>query len=667
MTIFEGLPSTWTLTTLGDIAVDIRYGLTATAQPDIEGVFYLRISDINDYGEVDQSGGKYIEFTDELERYLLEPGDIVIARSGSVGRSYVYQGSPDPWVFASYLIRFRIDQVAADPSYIGLYLRSPYYWHYVNATARTAAQPNINSRELARLPIPLPTLAEQRRIIEILRVANEIRQLRRQAAHIASRLEQSIYHEMFDDGLDWTECKIGDIVLSIEAGKNIAAQPYPAREDHWGILKVSAVTYGAFQPHENKELPRDVEPVLDYEVRRGDLLVTRANTVELVGASAMVRDTPPKLMLPDKLWRLTPDDSRVNRYYLYGLLNTPDLRREISRRASGTSSSMKNISQQKFLDIDVSIPPIELQKVYEERIRVLWETVVDNSTSAQSVVENLMDSLTSRAFSGELTERWRINQGASLGEAALLHRSLLDVKRKESTLREIETEQVTLAEREDLANILTNAIQPALAQLAESVELPSLVIIESFYREWLERLAEMVEPAINRRAFQSSLNTGVLNAVLRSHTSQYNALAEVSRTISASFASAPMPTEVRSILDAVLAATRWIDEWPPHDHPRYAVASQLSLDQKFIILACERQGRYFTLADIQEELDAPTDTVRRGLELLSSLGLIIPVTVPATSAEQGSVYTLVYRLVRDDDDVRLIDLGELSKLEDTSS
>ena len=128
---------------------------------------------------------------------------------------------------------------------------------------------------------------------------------------------------------------------------------------------MSAVTIGEFRPDENKEILEDVnfDPVL--EVKDGDLLVSRANTSELVGASALVEDTPSNLIIPDKLWRVVRnEDVEADFHFLYTLLNTPSIRGEISRRATERAGSMKNISQEKFLDIPIQIPPYEMQKKY---------------------------------------------------------------------------------------------------------------------------------------------------------------------------------------------------------------------------------------------------------------------------------------------------------------
>jgi len=90
MRLFEQLPFGWVETSLGDICSLIQYGLNAkSGEKTPDGVFFLRISDIREDGNIVSQGEKYVSISkSELSKYRLVDGDLVIARSGSVGRSY---------------------------------------------------------------------------------------------------------------------------------------------------------------------------------------------------------------------------------------------------------------------------------------------------------------------------------------------------------------------------------------------------------------------------------------------------------------------------------------------------------------------------------------------------------------------------------------------------
>src|SRR5690606_20795619 len=112
----------------------------------------------------------------------------------------------------------------------------------------------------------------------------------------------------------------------------------------WGVLKVGCVNYGRFRESENKALPADLAPLPEYEVRVGDVLVSRANTRELVGSAAFVHATRKRLLLCDKLFRLHYCPS-VNPQFLVLLLQSAACRHQLEADATGASGSMQNIGQ----------------------------------------------------------------------------------------------------------------------------------------------------------------------------------------------------------------------------------------------------------------------------------------------------------------------------------
>src|SRR5580700_1525181 len=103
---------------LAELSTDISYGFTASANPNQVGPKFLRITDIQN-GLVNWPSVPYCEIPlEKLEQHHLKYGDIVVARTGnSTGENYIYNTQKQV-VFASYLIRFRINQQIADPFFI---------------------------------------------------------------------------------------------------------------------------------------------------------------------------------------------------------------------------------------------------------------------------------------------------------------------------------------------------------------------------------------------------------------------------------------------------------------------------------------------------------------------------------------------------------------------
>src|SRR5690606_28793985 len=122
----------WSTALLAEISTDVSYGYTESASGEKVGPHFLRITDIQN-GVVDWSSVPYCPITEENhEKYRLVDGDIVVARTGnSTGEYFLFQGNEDA-VFASYLIRFRVDREKADPKFVWYNLRSHDWWSFIS-------------------------------------------------------------------------------------------------------------------------------------------------------------------------------------------------------------------------------------------------------------------------------------------------------------------------------------------------------------------------------------------------------------------------------------------------------------------------------------------------------------------------------------------------------
>src|SRR3954453_15084537 len=137
--------SDWEPTTLVAVSDSVDYGYTASASVDAAGPLFLRITDIVG-GTVDWSSVPRCTISEQkLAKYRLQVGDIVIARTGaSAGETYCIRSAREA-VFASYLVRFRLDIGQAVPEFIRPLLRSPSWWRHVRDSVGGSAQPQLNA------------------------------------------------------------------------------------------------------------------------------------------------------------------------------------------------------------------------------------------------------------------------------------------------------------------------------------------------------------------------------------------------------------------------------------------------------------------------------------------------------------------------------------------
>src|SRR5579862_2663629 len=180
---------------------------------------------------------------------------------------------------------------------------------------------------------------------------------------------------------------LGDILLGIEAGKSIQTLERQAEPTEPGILKVSAVSWGVFDPTAAKAVPPTYSPQESYRVRRGDLLFSRANTSELTGAVAISDRDHPNRFLSDKLLRLVVNLDRALPEYLLFALMSPSARAHIEANAGGTSSSMRNISQAAVLTIPVLLPSVEHQRALAQRLGVSLDCAREAARFAADQIE----------------------------------------------------------------------------------------------------------------------------------------------------------------------------------------------------------------------------------------------------------------------------------------
>lgn len=164
----------------------------------------------------------------------------------------------------------------------------------------------------------------------------------------------------FDLPDSWSWIRLGHVVIESGAGWSPSCEQRPREGHEWGVLKVSAVSWGAFAPEQNKALPANLEPRPEHEVVVGDFLVSRANTAELVARSVVVEDCPRYLMLSDKIVRLKLSKLIDGRFINFSN-SCEQARKYYAAVAGGTSASMKNVSREQILNLVIPLPPLAEQ------------------------------------------------------------------------------------------------------------------------------------------------------------------------------------------------------------------------------------------------------------------------------------------------------------------
>lgn len=240
-----------------------------------------------------------------------------------------------------------------------------------------SVQPLVTQSALRQLPCVFPSdLKEQRRIAAILSVLDE--QIEKTEALIDKQraAKQGLMQELLAPGSEscrsvaelqlpknWRLQPLSTFIERFESGVSVNSDDRPAQGQEVGILKTSCVYGGRFKAEENKCVwPKDRKRVR-VNPRAGSIIISRMNTPDLVGESGYVEKSYGHIFLPDRLWQTVartsvPTDFR----WLAQVLQWELVKKQIKDAATGTSNSMKNISQGAFLAALAPTPPFEEQR-----------------------------------------------------------------------------------------------------------------------------------------------------------------------------------------------------------------------------------------------------------------------------------------------------------------
>lgn len=386
----------WTTAALGELC-EITIGRTPSrAEPNYwDGPHpWLSIADMGSSGTIDRTKeGVTDDAAAKAAGRLVPAGTVVLSFKLSIGKVGV---TARPMFTNEAIAALQPRTNNLDPGYLFHQLRNLDLTASAN---RAAMGGTLNKKTLAEIPLVLPPLDEQRRIAAVLDHVASIRARRQSTSDRYDALAHLLFAKMTTGHQSATP--LGDLVSRVVAGRNIVALSEQSSHPHYRVLPVGAVTFGSFRVDGLKRVPADYVAPEDHFVNDGDLLFGRANTEHLVGGVAIARGTPTGTLLPDKIWRIEPLQGRIERDYLRYAMSSPGFRREVTRLASGTSGSMKNISKEKFLRIAIPVLPLSAQRTFAEHTGHV-EQLRQAAESHRGRLDALFVSLQARAFAGEL-------------------------------------------------------------------------------------------------------------------------------------------------------------------------------------------------------------------------------------------------------------------------
>jgi len=198
----------------------------------------------------------------------------------------------------------------------------------------------------------------------------------------------------------WTRGPLADVIDSIQAGHSASGEARQIGPSEVGVLTTSAVLSGVFDPSQHKAVAPHDRPRLKAPVTAQTIVFCRKNSEEVIGGSAFVEEDAPNLFLSDLLWSITAKGDADPRWLAY-VLQHPDVRARIRTVATGTQVTMKNISRDRLLGIEIAIPPLAEQRKIADILRT-WDQAIETLGNLRKELLQLRKWLRNNILTGRV-------------------------------------------------------------------------------------------------------------------------------------------------------------------------------------------------------------------------------------------------------------------------
>lgn len=398
---------------LGDVCQGPQYGWTTSAS-QTGRLKLLRTTDISS-GKCDWSTVPACrDEPDEPEKYLLEDGDIVISRAGSVGKSFIIE-KPERAVFASYLVRFK---PLIEPRYVYWFLQSSAYWQQITEKTAGIAVPNINASKLRDVAIPIAPLAEQSRIIAridelfteitdgetaLARAHDDLDTWRRALLKVAVTGELTReWREQSGASDQWNWTTIGE-AGELRLGRQRSPQHHQGKNMR-PYLRVANVFEGRLDLSDVKSMNFTPDELEIYRLRLGDVLLNEGQSPHLLGRPAIFRGEVEGCCFQNTLLRFRPYDGLTSEFAL--LVFRHYMHSGRFKQESRITTNLAHLSQRRCAAIEFPMPSAAEQIEIVRTVQMLEEKAFEQFELIEiSTLGALRRSILKAAFEGRLSER----------------------------------------------------------------------------------------------------------------------------------------------------------------------------------------------------------------------------------------------------------------------
>lgn len=332
-------------------------------------------------------------------------GDVLInsTGTGTIGRSCVFPGG-DEFAVDGHVTLLRVRNEMADPRWVNAILLSAWGQSHLENQCYSGStnQVELSRARLASTSVPLPPLGEQRKIAEVLGAVDSRVQATEHLIAKRKALQRGVVDDLFFDRSSWNCKRLGSL-LAVGPKNGFS----PSEVEDWTgvrVLGLGCLMSDGFTPRQLKNVPLIHANMSSALLEDGDLLMSRANTRDLVGLVGRYEDVGGACLYPDLMMRLKPNNKVIQDFLEHSLRHSY-VRRQIMAHAVGTSESMVKISSAIVRNLCVAVPSFEEQRRIVSVIEVHDERIAAERARLEKlrkIKAGLMDDL--------LTGRVRVNQ-----------------------------------------------------------------------------------------------------------------------------------------------------------------------------------------------------------------------------------------------------------------
>lgn len=394
------MPSKWPNVPLGNFLQE------RTERPSIESIILGEIPIVEkigfDTGKIELRS----ESKTKTNMILIQPGDLVLSGINAAKGAIAIYGEENekPAAATIHYSSYKVNSDIADILYLWSYMRSNSFRRILINSLPGGIKTEVKPKRLLPIEIPLPPLEEQKRIVaKIESLMTRVKETQKLQEDIAK--EQTLVFQKSVERVVPLD-KLNKLA-SVLQGKprNGYSVSCDGLDGGTPVLTLTAVTGFSYQPS-YKLTSKPLDPDAHYWLEPEDLLISRSNTLELVGHAAIYSGEPYPCVYPDLLMKIPVNKGKVDKKFIVYWMQTPLVRKFIEKEAKGTSPTMKKISQKVVMNIPFpSVLSLSEQRgivAYLDKLQARVNELKQLQTESQQELAELVPSILDKAFKGEL-------------------------------------------------------------------------------------------------------------------------------------------------------------------------------------------------------------------------------------------------------------------------